>query len=55
MKYDYSCYCAAETYSLIERVVGSVHSYENNMFKALVCKDCLGEHGDVMKAEKGSY
>jgi hypothetical protein len=31
MKYDYSCDCDAEKYPLIERVVGSVHSYDNNI------------------------
>ena len=53
MKYDYSCECDAEKYPLIERVVGSVHSYDNNMFKALLCEDCIREHKEVMKAEEG--
>ena len=50
MKYDYPCDCDGGKYSLIERVVGSVHSYENNMFKTLLCKDCIREHEEVMKA-----
>ena len=34
MKYDYSCECDAEKYPLIERVVGSVHYYENKIAQA---------------------
>jgi len=53
VKYDLTCDCNAEKYPLIERVVGSVHSYDNNMFKALLCKNCIKEHEEVVKAEEG--
>ena len=51
-KYDYSCECDAEKYPLIERVFDSIHSSENNIFKAKFCKDCIREHKEVMKAEE---
>ena len=55
MKYGYSRECDASKHALIERVVGSVYSYEDSMFKALLCKDCIRENEKVMKAEDGSY
>jgi len=36
VKYDLSCDCNAEKYPLIERAVGGIHSYDNNMFKAIL-------------------
>ena len=53
MKYHYSCECGAEKYPLIERAVGGIGGYDNNMFKALLCEDCIKEHKEVMKAEEG--
>ena len=53
MKYDLTCECNAEKYPVIERAVGGIRSYDNNMFKVLLCKDCIREHEEVMKAEEG--
>ena len=55
MQYGYCCECDANKHPLIERVVGSVCSYEDSMFKALLCKDYIRENEKVMKAEDGSY
>ena len=53
MKYDLTCDCNAPKYPVIERAVGGICSYENNMFKALLCTDCIREHEEVIKAEEG--
>ena len=52
MKYDLTCECNAPKYPVIERAVGGIRSYDNNMFKALLCKDCIREHEEVIKAEE---
>ena len=44
MKYDFTCDCDAEKFPLIERAVGGANSYNNNMFKALLCSKCLKDH-----------
>jgi len=53
VKYDLSCDCNAEKYPLIERALGGIRSYDNNMFKAIHCEDCIKEHGDVVKVAFG--
>ena len=53
MKYDLTCDCYAEKYPVIERAVGGMPSYDNNIFKALLFEGCIKEHGEVVKAEEG--
>ena len=53
MKYDLTCDCNAKKYPVIERAIVGIHNYDNNMFKALLCEDCIKEHEDVVKAEEG--
>ena len=53
MKYDLTCECNGQKYPLIERAVGGIRSYDNNMFKALLIEDCIKEHEEVVKAEEG--
>ena len=48
MNYDFICDCDAEKFPLIEKAVGGVNSYDNNMFKALLCRKCLKEHEEVV-------
>ena len=48
MKYDFTCDCDAEKFPLIERAVGGANSYENNMFKALLCSECLKDNKEVI-------
>ena len=48
MKYDFICDCDAEKFPLIEKAVGGVYSYKNNMFKALLCSNCLKDHEEVI-------
>ena len=53
VKYDLTCDCNAKKYPVIERAIVGIRSYDNNMFKALLCEDCIKEHEDVVKAEEG--
>ena len=32
---------------------GGIGSNDNNLFKALLCEDCIKKHREVIKAEEG--
>ena len=48
VEYDFTCDCDAEKFPLIEKAVGGVNSYKNNMFKALLCSKCLKDHEEAI-------